>query len=1256
MKIIDTLRNKFRDSVGESSGSAGNEEQGGIRKPSPIKSFYSNGMFIGENGDYWLYFKFPEDVKVDWTKSYRDSADNQSFLTNIMDNIAGALRDSGTSTKRDERVKFHIPIVRETTNEIQKYDDITPAQYDFLDRMGGYSHPIWHAYLGLQLKMGDINANIPDLAGKVRNYIDFMFNSDDIDYQLYRQSIESYTSICIENGMRPLDFSYHPEDFDRLTAWFGESDVHYSERKELTSTIIKVPDHGRSIFVSEEYGEISFSAISPKETRDAFVKDPFDPVSTRFGETLMRPSLGVVHINIRGEIRSPDATSNVFDDKLTKTDNKVAGQEVDKTSVGDRKKAAKSYSEADIASTMSAVLQHAWLDNVEMVVATEVNEHPSALPGAMDKHNMNVSPITARQHTALCSTIPCYPNPIFKVPKGNESRNPNVNNFYAGVLSLSGLFRSTRPAADRGVLIGVSDAGYEYKEIFTEVDAPGKYGAKPTVLITGDTGSGKAMSLSTPIPTPEGWKELGDIHKGDKVFSVDGSYTEVEYESEVFNNHDCYRVITSDGQNHIFDRDHQHVVALSGGGHKIADEMKEIKPHLDRFKEYAETVKDRKTPAEIFEILKQFGANKGIWNNIETLIGTLDFMEIPKEERVLSIDDYDEFEAESYDLSQVANALLLRLGEFLSPEKYGFNEGQVFVRLSTKELEALLHATDCGYTFGLPETKPVEFDPSLSSSSSESGAYFYGYLKNDRIDSIPREMLEEVQKYTNSDIYYGPLSHRVSFVKGVMDSNWHRDTDGSYHAMNNAVAEMTTSVLRSLGRNVEYHNNDTSFRLLEGPVEISDIIPEATTQTKCLQVAHKSRTFLAGDYMATSNTVQILMMLAQAVYLGHQVVMLNPKPQSTLKPFFDLLDGYTINMSTAYLKENPGLLDPMFYINDRERVARILSDMVIKAMGMNTDNSVSSNRSMEAVRAEILERAKHPSNMCSYDIIFGNRRANPQTPRLTNDDIVDYINDKMKTSPFWRAAISQNPEAQSTFAEKLRSGKPLLVEWDNSIVLPSSGQSPDKYTPDENDGVQSVVNLFAYAADIIGNSRSGGILAIDEAYILQTSPEAMNLVRTAGRTWRSANITLLLATQHLKDFLGEDNPHNIASHVRMYLFLAVSREDKQELDIFFDVTELPRDETNVGYITNAGMKNAMKGKAAKTIPNGYLVDKTYEWSGGVILGPWPFRELTAATSKESEKTREDQIDQMESYSATLDSYRNNEYSSISDEQDRLEDR
>lgn len=46
--------------------------------------------------------------------------------------------------------------------------------------------------------------------------------------------------------------------------------------------------------------------------------------------------------------------------------------------------------------------------------------------------------------------------------------------------------------------------------------------------------SGKALSLDTDIPTPDGWRKMADVHVGDEVFGWDGKPSTVVAESEIF--------------------------------------------------------------------------------------------------------------------------------------------------------------------------------------------------------------------------------------------------------------------------------------------------------------------------------------------------------------------------------------------------------------------------------------------------------------------------------------------------------------------------------------------------------------------------------------------------------------------------------------------------------------------------------------------------------------------------------------------------
>jgi len=75
----------------------------------------------------------------------------------------------------------------------------------------------------------------------------------------------------------------------------------------------------------------------------------------------------------------------------------------------------------------------------------------------------------------------------------------------------------------------------------------------------GGAGSGKALSISEKIPTPDGWKTMGELKVGDKVFDENGLPCNVVAATEVMFDRPCCKVTFSDGAEVICDEEHQWV-------------------------------------------------------------------------------------------------------------------------------------------------------------------------------------------------------------------------------------------------------------------------------------------------------------------------------------------------------------------------------------------------------------------------------------------------------------------------------------------------------------------------------------------------------------------------------------------------------------------------------------------------------------------------------------------------------------------------
>lgn len=1158
MGMVDKMKNKLRDYIGENKGVAGDEYQGGIRDPKPYKYYDSSGLFLGYDDRLWMYFKMPNDVRTRWTKNPNDIAENQAFLVNVFDALGKAIYNDSQSTRKDQRIPFHIPMIREVATEIEGFDDATPALQDFYSRMNIAGSPKWHSYFGVQLLSGDINSDVYGIDNKVRNYIDFMTGKLDIQFTLYKEFIELVSGVCLDNGMQPLDFKSDPEDFERLTAWYGEPDFKYSQQRELTQTLTHLPEHGKSIFAGDY--EYTFSAISPRESSDMFVTDPIDPSSAQFGNALLFPDFNVCHINIRGEIRSSETAAMIFDDRATRNMYKSESKNQDNSSVAEMTKISEQSEKSKVANETAAGLGHAWLDNVEMTVAQRIHDkmrNNTSLNEMLGYYNMRATNLTLRQLPALHSTIATYPNTIFRIPSDNKKRNPHVNTFFSGVLAMSGLFRSIKPAGPGGILLGLSSSGFEFREIYTELDAPKKYNAQPTMLITGSTGSGKALSLDTRLPTPCGWTTMGGAHVGDTILDPEGNPTKIIFETDVQRNRPLVRMVLDNGSEFKADYNHQWILENIWGfdSSQTATQIQSIIDHEEN---------REVTYGELVDILQGID----FWCSESAIRASLDFV----------TDNHSMY------LHDVLKVLKVRTRQRDDAQSWSIDA----VRFTTKEIMELL---DAGYHRTDFRIIPNRID--IEAGYSDEEAELIGYRQvalGDRGGELP----------TPDNCHLFNTDYIAAWTRGAI-----RALHEVGH-MDEYTRLCFNSMLKCSGA---YYDDDSkeirqcAHHLI---VSIEDIESEPV---KCIQVDNPYNAYLIDGYIPTSNTVQMLMMAAQVAYSGKQVIFLNPKPGSTLAPFFEHLGGYTINMNREYLNENPGLLDPMFYLKDREEAGEVLTDMILSAQRAEAQNTMDSVRYVEELKSQIIERAKMPANRCSFDVIFGNKSDGVNTPPLESQETMEFIHYKMKNSAFWRASISTDPGGINKFRELFESKKPLLIEWDKNIILPGEDKREESWTSNEQDGIQSVINLFKYASDIIGRGKEGGMLLIDEAHYIRSSEVAMGLIKNSGRTWRSSNITLTLGTQKLGDLAGGDD-HDISAYTRAFIIMNIDEQDQKEQDHFFRISQLPRDDEKIDFITHMGVKDRSSGQS----PQAYVVDKSYPWSGPIICGPWPAIELAAASN------------------------------------------
>jgi hypothetical protein len=70
------------------------------------------------------------------------------------------------------------------------------------------------------------------------------------------------------------------------------------------------------------------------------------------------------------------------------------------------------------------------------------------------------------------------------------------------------------------------------------------------------TKAGKALSINEPIPTPKGWRTMGDLSEGDFVFDEYGKPVRITFATGFMFDHPCYEVVFSDGNTVVADAEH----------------------------------------------------------------------------------------------------------------------------------------------------------------------------------------------------------------------------------------------------------------------------------------------------------------------------------------------------------------------------------------------------------------------------------------------------------------------------------------------------------------------------------------------------------------------------------------------------------------------------------------------------------------------------------------------------------------------------
>ncbi len=402
-------------------------------------------------------------------------------------------------------------------------------------------------------------------------------------------------------------------------------------------------------------------------------------------------------------------------------------------------------------------------------------------------------------------------------------------------------------------------------------------------FIVGGSGSGKALDVETPIPTPNGFVRMGDIQVGDTVYGSNGKPVKVLAAQETYNDHKVYEVVFSDGSKIKADAEH----------------IWSVKTIASRKALNCQVLQERKVLT---------GANM----THETLSPVVSYNNVYVSDMVnLTTEQIAETLANKDGKPQYSVPVVSRPVQFpirenlpLSPYLMGLllgNDGptntSVFATPDTGLLQAWL---DGGYSYKQTKTKNDYYIVGLRSTLRKVNVWENKHIPNDYLFASEDQRRALLAGLLDADGYHegganvslatklpqmadqifqlvASLGYRPT--KTFRSVNWPDSRKLGLHyvitfqALDDVFQLKRKAVAHKLARVTDSGN--TSRHSERYIVEVREI---ESIPVRCIGVDSEDHLFLAGhSFIPTHNTSSMLMGIRDAIRMGHGVIMIDCK-------------------------------------------------------------------------------------------------------------------------------------------------------------------------------------------------------------------------------------------------------------------------------------------------------------------------------------------------------------------------------------------
>lgn len=437
--------------------------------------------------------------------------------------------------------------------------------------------------------------------------------------------------------------------------------------------------------------------------------------------------------------------------------------------------------------------------------------------------------------------------------------------------------------------------------------------------------NGKALALDTPILTATGWATMGNLQAGDLVHAEDGSLTEVTAVSPVWDDRPCFEVEFEDGSVIVADAAHEWRVRDQWGSGRSQWQTRETSYLAERFTIGSRGVKERRYSVSTDRVLD-------------------------RPEQLLPIDPYV-------------------LGAWLGDG----NTADAAITVGLADIEATTAALKASPGVELRSVRLMHLNRyyRVRVTGLNKALRAAGLLGNKR---VPEEYL------------HASADQRRALLQGLMDtdgcvaySGTSRAPACEFTSTKRALAEAVVALARSLGMKPMLHEGratlngkdcgpkyrvlftayreDAPFRMErkltflrpkpDRPTrartnKIVDIRRVAPRPTRCIQVAHSSHAFLAGQHLTPTHNSTFASGISSVLLLadGEAGAEVYNAAGSTLQAGRVFDDAKRMMMTSPAARKKIRPLKEVVEVPGTGGILRCLSKIAETAHGLNVSGAV----------------------------------------------------------------------------------------------------------------------------------------------------------------------------------------------------------------------------------------------------------------------------------------------------------------------------